>query len=186
MDAAQHTDGEGLSYRDRLPLCWQPLEQLPSGMEAERLAESNTRVLTAVALLDEHSQLTEEPTQTELELHRIHHKLNLLLELLGSFIQLQAPRPPVRMLRMSWRGLSWEVGAGDPLPGAVGLVELHMNPVMPLPLRWPARIVSVSATEICAEFAAVPEFCQMALERHVFKRHRREVAETRQPVRHLT
>lgn len=186
MDTIPQPSGEGLAYRDRLPLRWLPLQKLPEGTEAERLAEANARILTAVSLLEEHHQLAEEPTQTELELHRIHHKLDLLLELIGSFMQLQAPRPAAVALRLSWHGVSWEIGSGDPSPGSVGLVELHLNPVMPLPLRWPARIVAVSATEVSAEFSAVPEFCQVALERHVFKRHRREVAETRQPVRNAT
>jgi hypothetical protein len=183
MDNTKEPAGEGPAYHDRLPLRWHTLEQLPSGPEAERLAEANARVLTAVALLEEHSQLPDEPSATELELHRIHHKLNLLLELIGSFLQQQAPRPETTALRLSWRGLSWTAGGATPAPGEVGLVELHLSPALPLPLRWPARIVSAAAGEVGAEFAPVPEFCQMALERHVFKHHRRRVAETRQPAR---
>lgn len=183
MEAVKDPPGEGPAYNDRLPLRWLPLAELPAGSEAERLAEANTRVLTAVALLEEHHQLPDEPSQTELELHRIHNKLNLLLELVGSFLQLQALRPEPVAVCLSWRGLSWASGGDDPAAGSVGLVELHLNPALPLPLRWPARIVAGGSGEVVAEFAPVPEYCQMALERHVFKHHRRKVAETRQPTR---
>lgn len=183
MDAVKEPLGEGPAYTDRLPLRWHPLDELPGGAEAERLAEANARVLTAVALLEEHHQLADEPSQTELELHRIHHKLNLLLELVGSFLQLQALRPAPVAVCLSWRGLSWAADGADPAAGSLGLVELHLSPALPLPLRWPARIAAVGGGEVAAEFAPVPDYCQMALERHVFKHHRRRVAETRQPPR---
>ena len=119
----QH-ESEGPGYRDRLPLRWLPQPDLPSGLEAERLAETNARLLAAVAMLEEHSKPADEPTATELELQRVH------------------------------------------------------------PLRWPARIVAGPAGTVSAEFYPVPEFCQEALERHVFQHHRREVAEARQPARY--
>jgi hypothetical protein len=177
--------GEGPAYNDRLPLRWHPLDELPAGPEAERLSEANLRALTAVALLEEHSQLPDEPSPTELELHRIHYKLNLVLELLGGFLQMQAPRPAAVPLRLSWRGLSWTESGAAPATGTTGLIELHLSPALPLPLRWPARIVGVEGGEVSAEFAPLAEICQMALERHVFKHHRRKVAETRQPARTL-
>ena len=63
------------------------------------------------------------------------------------------------------------------------MVELYISPVLPQPLRLPARIAAAGEQTV-AEFAAMPEFCQAALERHVFQHHRREVAETRQPQKH--
>lgn len=178
--AKEHT-GEGIGYRDTLPLRWVPLDAFPAGPEAERLAESNARLLTAVATLEEHAQLGDEPSQTELELQRMHFKLNLLLELFGNYLQQHAPRPAAAALRLSWRGISWAAAGAAPQAGAIGMVELYLSPILPQPLRWPARIVAAAAGETAAEFEAVPEYCQAALERHVFQRHRREVKETRQP-----
>jgi hypothetical protein len=172
--------GEGISYRDSLPLRWLPLEAVPVGAESERLADTNARLLMAVALLEEHVQPADEPSQAELELQRIHLKLNLLLELFGNFINLQTPRPAVVALRLSWQGASWASAEPPPL-GTVGLLELHLCAALPQPLRWPARIIAVGAGEVSAEFEAVPDFCQAALERHVFQRHRRAIKETRQP-----
>lgn len=182
MQSGKQQLGEGIGYRDTLPLRWVPLDALPVGPEAERLAETNARLLTAVALLEEHSQLADEPTQTELELQRIHLKLNLLLELVGNFLQLQTPRPQPLALHLSWHGAAWAASGPGPAVGASGLLELHLCPFLPQPLRWPARIVAVAAGEVSAEFDAVPDFCQTALERHVFQRHRRAIKETRQPV----
>ena len=181
MRSEKEQAGEGIGYRDTLPLRWVPLDTLPLGPEAERLAETNSRLLMAVALLEEHSQPGDEPTQTELELQRIHLKLNLLLELFGNFLNLQTPRPAVVALSLSWRGASWSAAGQDAAIGAVGLLELHLCPFLPQPLRWPARIVAISADEVSAEFDTVPDYCQVALERHVFQHHRRAVKETRQP-----
>jgi hypothetical protein len=174
-------EGEGPGYRDRLPLRWVP-QELPAGLEAERLAETNARLLAAVALLEEHHKPADEPSATELELQRIHHKLNLLLELFSGFLLAQSPQPPAVSLRLSWRGLSWEA-AETPPPGATGLVEIHLSRLLPQPLRWPARIIAGASGTVSAEFEPVADFCQEALERHVFQHHRREVAEARQPAR---
>jgi hypothetical protein len=166
---------DALSYRDRLPLHWTPLAAFPAGVEADRMAESNARLLTVVEMLGDHPQPGDDPNPTELELQRIHQKLNLLLDLFGTFLSTQARRPPAVPVRLSWRSVAW---AGDLPAGSTGLVELYLSPVLPQPLRLPATIAAGSAPgEACAEFAAMPEFCQTALERHVFQRHRREIAE---------
>lgn len=181
-DGAKPGEGEGLSYRDRLPLRWVELAALPQGVEAERLAEANTRLLAATALLEEHLKPSDEPSPTELELQRIHHKLNLLLDLVGSFLNAQSPRPAAISLRLSWQGVSWTANGEKPAIGAVGLVEIYPSRILPHPLRWPVRIVAAADT-VSADFDAMPDFCQAALERHVFQHHRREVAEARQPAR---
>jgi hypothetical protein len=182
---ANHDLGEALSYHDRLPLGWVPLQSLPEGLEAERLAESNARLLVALTLLSEHPVHNDEPSAAELEMQRVQQKLNLLLELVGGFLGQQAARPPAVPLRLSWRGVVWQ-GGGLQM-GAAGMVELYLSPMLPQPLRWPARIAATGAGaaegETHAEFAPAPDFCQAALERHVFQQHRRQIAETRQPAR---
>jgi len=182
MRSASETMDQVISYRDRLPLRWMPLAALPEGLEAERLAESNLRVLGTVAMLAEHAPSKDDPTPAELEMQRMHLKLNLLLELVGSFLALQSPRPQALPLRLSWRGVTWSAGGAE--AGACGIVEIHLSAALPQPLRLPARIVAAGGDETVAEFAAMPEFCQAALERHVFLHHRREIAETRQPQKH--
>lgn len=170
-----------LSYRDRLPLRWLPLPQPLEGFEADRLAEGNSRLLAAVAMLSEHAPASDEPSEVELELRRVQLKLNLLLDLFGTFLAQQTPRPAALSLRLSWRGVSW---SGEALAPGEGMVELYLSAVLPQPLRLPARILSSTAEETVAEFLPMPEPCQSALERHVFQQHRRQVAETRQPARH--
>lgn len=172
---------EVISYRDRLPLRWTPQAALPEGLEAERLAESNLRLLSTVAMIAEHAPAKDDPTPAELEMQRMHLKLNLLLELVGSFLAQQSARPQAVALRLSWHGVAWSGGGAE--QGASGIVELYLSPALPQPLRLPARIVAAGEQTV-AEFAAMPEFCQAALERHVFQHHRREVAETRQPQKH--
>jgi len=184
MSSASEVMDQVISYRDRLPLRWTPLAALPEGLEAERLAESNLRLLGTVAMLAEHAPAKDDPTPAELEMQRMHLKLNLLLELVGSFLTLQSARPEPLALRLSWRGVSWAGGGAE--QDAAGMVEIHLSPALPQPLRLPARIVAAGGDETVAEFATMPEFCQAALERHVFLHHRREIAETRAPQKHGT
>jgi len=182
-DEGTRQSDEGLGCHDRLPLRWVQLPALPAGEEAEHLAESNAKLLAAVALLEEHMKSGDEPSQTELELQRIHHKLNLLLELVSGFVNLQSPRPAAVSLRLSWQGVSWETADTGLVVGSVGLVEIYPSRVLPQALRWPARIAAIVGNTVSVDFDAVPDYCQAALERHVFQHHRREVAEARQPVR---
>jgi hypothetical protein len=171
---------QALHYADRLPLRWVADEPLH---DAERLADANLRVLAAVAQLEESAAPGDNPTAQELEIARLHHKLNLLLEIVGGLArgQLQVPEP--LPLRLSWIGVSWRHGGVAPDPGTHGLVCLHLHAAVLQPLRWPAQIIGCDAEEARARFAPLGETCQRALERHVFLHHRRAVAERRQPLR---
>jgi hypothetical protein len=176
---------EALSYRDELPLRWVPVRALPAGAAAERLDEANARLLGAVSLLEETPKFGDDPSASELELQRIHQKLNLLIDLLGSVLRQQHPRPDKVPLRLSWRSVSWQAAAPLPAVGELGIVELYLKETLPQPLHWPARIAAVADGEVTAEFEGASEASQSALERHVFARHRRAVAETRNPARRI-
>lgn len=171
---------QALHYADRLPLRWMVDEPVH---DAERLAEANLRVLATVAQLEESSAPGDNPTPQELEIARLHHKLNLLLEIVGGLARGQLHVPEPVPLRLSWLGVAWRHGGDTPTLGAHGLVHLHLHPAVLQPLRWPAQIVGCDAEEARARFAPLGDTCQRALERHVFLHHRRAVAERRQPAR---
>ena len=189
MHAATDSHSDGISYRKKMPLRWTTLTELPGVVEAERYAEANARVLAAVALLEEHVQVGDEPSPHELELQRIHQKLNLLIEMFGGFLSQQITRPEETPVRLSWRNISWDAPAstssGSLAIGTLGLVELQLSAMLPQMLRLPARIVANHDGVVSAEFDTLGEVGQRALERHVFMWHRREVAETRQPARYV-
>jgi hypothetical protein len=172
--------GEGISYRDQLPLHWLPLKALPDPAAAARIDESNIKLLSAAALLDESPKVSDEPTQGELELVRIHGKLNLLLELFGSLLRHQQVRPDAVPLRLSGRSVAWTASGAVPAVDDLVLIELYLKTTLPHPLRLPARIVAVTGGEVQAQLQAAGEASQSELERHVFLRHRREIAESRQ------
>lgn len=167
---------EALSYRDELPLRWLPLRAMPGAAAAERLDEANARLLASVGLLEDVPKLGDDPSPTELELLRIHQKLNLVIDLLGGVLRERQARPDKVPLRLSWRGLSW---SGGPLPavGELGLVELYLRDTLPQPLQWPARVVAAGEGEVSVLFEGGSEASLSALERHVFAHHRREVAQ---------
>lgn len=170
----------GLSYTDERPLDWKPQSRLPVATEIELLAEANLRVLTRLTQLEERVAPPDAPDGIELELVRVHAKLDLLLD----FVEAVAPRmmsmPPRRPLRLAAGGVSWQAAAPLPNIGEHGVVSLYLHPAMLSPLRWPARIVAIDGEFVTAHFEALTEAAQQALERHVFLHHRRSIAERRQ------
>jgi hypothetical protein len=169
------------SYEAALPLQWQALEAAPDPLTLERLGDDNLRVLSAVVTLSEQRGASatsgDETTAVDVEIARLHQKLNLLVDLVALLVSQQAPQPPARSVRVSWLGLRWS----DPEAKGLGLVQLRLHSGVPQPFVWPARIESRDGDSINARFEPMPEACQAALERYVFLQHRRAIAGQRRP-----
>jgi hypothetical protein len=83
-----------LAYDDLLPVLWRPLDAPVSDVIAQRLAETNLRVLQACDALEEHGK-TEKPDDESphsADILRLDFKLNLLLDLVGQLIAASQPR----------------------------------------------------------------------------------------------
>jgi hypothetical protein len=172
---------QSLSYRDTIPLTWTPLAQPPDAAELHRLQEQNLRVLAVVAALeDRHRPRSEGGETLELEVERLHQKMDMLMILFGQFIRRLDPPAAARAVRLSCRGACWEAGEAAMPPGT-GLLALHLHPCMPEPMVWPARLAGSHEGSVCAQFEPLGETLEAALEKHVFLHHRRSVAESRQP-----
>lgn len=166
-----------LSYRDALPLAWRVAApgELPSGW-----AEQNLRTLAAVTTLDERSRIDPERTDTQ-EFERLHHKFDVMIELLGALLRATQSVPASQPVRLSREGVSWRIGEGAPPPGTRVDVDLYLHSCAPAALRWRGEVVAHHGGEVCLRFLPMPELLQAALERHVFTRHRRSVADARSP-----
>lgn len=171
---------QSLSYRDSIPLTWTPLAPPPDAAELHRLQEQNLRVLAVVAALeDRHRPRSEGGETLELEVERLHQKMDMLMILFGQFIRRLDPPAPVRGVRLSGRGACWD--EAGPTPPGPGLLALHLHPCMPEPFVWPAQVAASHDGTVCAQFEPLGEALEAALEKHVFLHHRRSVAESRQP-----
>lgn len=170
-------DAPTLSYRETLPLRWQPAEgALPAAW-----AEQNLRMLTALIALGERV-MVEPDTPGATEFERLHHKFDLVIELLGALLRTTREAMPVTTLRLSGSGLFWTMNGDTPAVGALLDVSVQLHACAPTPLQWRGEVVDHRDGELQLRFAPMPEALTCALERHVFMQHRRSVAGARSPV----
>lgn len=119
-------------------------------------------------------------------MQRLESKLDLIISMLGKLARQGTEALPVRRLRWSHLGLRLE------LPQPCGL-EVGQSGVMTLqPVAWlsdyvelPARVLATAtgsdgAQHLWLRFGKLDTGLEDALERHLFRLHRRQVAEARQ------
>ncbi|MDD3650269.1 PilZ domain-containing protein [Immundisolibacter sp.] len=180
-----HSDADdplagGLSHTQTLALQWQPTPTPPDGAE---LAELNRRAVTLLAVLgslEEPPPLPDAPPQLALHLQRLDQKLDLLLDLVGCWLGRDRPLPPAQPVRLGVRGVLWQAE----LPAGPGRVSLYLRAGLPAPLQLPALLRPLGDGRVLAEFQHLEPPVVEALERYLFRCHRRAVAQARRPASH--
>lgn len=170
---------EHLAVRPVLPVRFQP-----GGPEPRRLPTAAERLLQRLAQIED-GQSVEDPEETgpqDLALARIEARLQLLAEQVAAMARQHEPERPEQALHWSARGLSMTVDAAVS-PGDTGVVEIEVADWLPQPLRLPCRVLACAddagGTRAWLAFDPVTEGLDAALQRHLFRLHRREVAEAR-------
>lgn len=140
--------------------------------------------LRAIALVeDSRNEDSEERGEHASALQRMEAKLDLVLALCAGVLAQQ--RPPLLALPVRWsaRGLrvDWPASAG-PLPAAAG-ITLQAADWLPDPIQLPVQILAEQAgaegSRVWLGFTPLNDALQAALERHVFRLHRRQIASSR-------
>lgn len=173
---------QALACEGLLPLGWEVRAELPSESRFAALNGANEALVRSCDGLEEPRRKLDDVNELGQELQRLDAKLDLILELLAEW--LQAPTlPPAVQVRFNAVGLCWE--AEDlPEPGSLLRLELHLCSRIPRPVILYGRVVRVhpvngGGARAVIEFVGVSEGLADALERMVFRRHRREVAQLR-------
>lgn len=114
---------------------------------------------------------------------RMDAKLDLILALVGR-LAMRADGLPERQLRWSRSGLRVDLDAGDtPEPGTPVLVRLQPADWLPDHLELPAKVLARAAlgagARVWLAFGDLHPDLVEALDRHLFRLHRRQVAEQR-------
>jgi hypothetical protein len=177
---------EELAYQDVLPVAWRPLPDQIDPDLAASYAASNVRVLQASTALQEQGQTdkADENSPHAQDLLRIELKINLLLDVVGRILAANQPRPPSVAIRFNALGATFQGAPPLPRPGAQGCVEIFLRECVAEPLRLIGRVANVSAAgEIKVRFLPPGEATSDLLEKLAFRRHRRQVAGSRQPPR---
>jgi hypothetical protein len=165
-----------VSCEDVVPIAWRGREAALSNGELHRLQELTLRALR--------SEPGEQSDVKDPHLLRLHEKLDSVLEMIGRLMEIHQPPPQPAHVRLSRMGVSWRVPAGKAPPmGEPGVIELHLHPRLMQPLLLPARVSAIdphgAEVEVEVAFEPLSEPVESALERHVFRRHRRAISENR-------
>ena len=175
--------GDGLILDDTRPLAWLP-GALPQGSELANINADNMQLLIAEASIEATratEALKEESPTLLYELQRLEFKLNILLRLAAELTMRQNALPKVYHIRLSAGGLEWPIDG--PPAGTTGLLQLYINPAVPQPLLMPSSVVHEETRDgeriSQLRFAGVSEPVTDALEKVIFRHHRRLIASTR-------
>ena len=120
-----------------------------------------------------------------LQVQRLEAKLDLVMVLLGRLVRQSSQDLPLRPLRWSRRGIRLQQGArSGAAPGSMGVIRLQPCDWLPDHIDLPVVIVAEAANGSGAHylwlrFEGLSDALEMALERHLFRLHRRQIAEAR-------
>ena len=172
--------GDALACEDFQRAAFVPRQLDPAWLET--LCARAEIHLSAIAIIED-SRNEEEEGPQGLALRRIEAKLDLLLTLVGN-LNTQANADPRVALRWSAQGVHMPVGDSSCADGATGIFRVQATPWLPEPLVLPAAVIACAAGEDgnpgqWLQFGPLPDSTRAALERHLFRQHRRAVAELR-------
>lgn len=171
----------GPAYEDQLAVGWE--SGRPGGDEAlQRINAGASRVLRALAALEDTARdSAEEASPLHQEIHRLEGKLDLVMSMMADLTAERLALPPNYKLTLRANGLNWlEQPTGlDLASGEVGLAVIYLYPGLPLAVRLPAKVVDGDNDCPALVFEGLTAETRNALERHVFRHHRRAVARAR-------
>jgi hypothetical protein len=177
---------EKLAYEDLLPVRWVAHPRPVDEVTAQHLAERNVRVLQACDALEEYGQQTKSDDESphSADLMRLDFKLNLLLDLAGQLLANSHSRVSPKPIRLNSMGATWKTEEEAPVAGTHGILEVGIRDIVVQPLNLPAEaLAGTSASQARVRFTLLGEVVADHIERLVFRRHRRKIADTRRPRR---
>jgi hypothetical protein len=149
--------------------------------EAERLCGQAEAQLNAIALVEDSHAEEDEPIPGGATLRRLEAKLDLLISLVAGLAHARQTDPPMS-LRWSARGACFAHPQALP-PGSRGVFRLQAAVWLPEPLSLPAVVLAsqpdTDGGRLWVQFDPLTPTLAAALERHLFRLHRRAVAERR-------
>jgi hypothetical protein len=184
------TFGSGLCYEDDLPLRWRRSEDAHPIARSLAINLGNEQLLRHLAAIDEfRGEGGEDDTPAAHELHRLENKLDLLIDLVGDLLTRQSDLPSAVPVRLCAETLGWACAPdAAPAPGDSVEAEVYLNARYPRPLVMFGRIESVETdadgrASVLLRYRELSEGARGALEKTIFRQHRRLIAHARQTTR---
>ncbi|KAF0193038.1 MAG: hypothetical protein FD165_141 [Gammaproteobacteria bacterium] len=181
-----HNDrlGSGLVYTDSIPFSWRQLDTVTGDAAAAHIGHHSLQVLRLILSIEEQGPEPVADADPEHEnIARLEFKLNLLIDLVGYLLAQNSLIPPRVLVSLSADGLEW--GSDDaPQLGSYVELALYLSPKYPRPVTLPGFIEAVDVTpeggyRTRAIFPELSVPLQDALEKFIFRHHRRIIASRR-------
>jgi hypothetical protein len=180
-DAEEQLFGQALVCSEQLSYSLVP-EPGDAEDRASHIAAAE-RLLHSLAGLELPPGEDGESGPTEIALQRLDAKLDLVLDLLSRVLARQQPPHLPRSLR--WSRLGAQVETQSRLaPGDRRLLTLELRSGLGLPLRLPVTVLAIAdagdtGQHVWLGFPADTPSLESALERFLFRQHRRQIAAAR-------
>lgn len=174
---------EQLAFEGDLRIEWRVLAAAPGAEAMIRMRDVNLTVLNLVAAVEEHrggesrAEGSEEDAVGNAELARLDAKVNLLLELVQRLVAGDRKPPARRPARLNSLGVALDLTTDLQLDdGALLEVDVHLDASRAMPLELPARAHRLADGRTLFAFIDLGPALSEALDRLVFRYHRRQVA----------
>jgi len=170
---------EGLVLTDRLPVSVQVLDTLPEKYELAVADQENESFLKTSLVWQEPVDL-DDLDQVGQELRRQDLKISLLLEMMSELLAQNNTIPKPRKLKLSTKGLAFGSGTVELNAGQQVSVMIYIVPSFPKALKLYGEIhKSEDGKVTMIAFEGVSQSVKEALDKLIFRHHRREVAMVR-------
>lgn len=143
-------------------------------------------LLRSVALVEDSrgGDDSEERTDSSAQLQRLEARMDLTLVLLGRLLQQSNGSLPMHPLRWSRHGLRIDLESPSGVaPGTAGLVKLQPAEWLPDNIELPVVALAETGTDgefhLWLQLHNISENLGSAVERHLFRLHRRQIADSR-------
>jgi hypothetical protein len=181
QDHSWQAFSERVTYEDGLHASCVASSSPIGDLQLVALRERNLNVLGTLAAFGERrGDAADDDSPMAQELLRLDNKLNVMMAMLDQLLQRGADLPSRQFIRFNAIGALLPATLW-PTPATTGLLRLHFDGCMALPLELPARLVQERDVDhVFVAFDSLGDATCDALERLVFRHHRRKVAESRQ------
>lgn len=173
--------GDRVFCDDRIGFAAAALPEAPSAMALARVNQRNVAVLRSLAMLEEHDDAVSDDGERA-ELHRLEGKVDLLLELVSELVRERRPGSEPRVVRFSAEGVCWTGSEPEPVD-ALLLTEWFLVAAWPVSLKLHVRVAScerqADGHRLCGRLEGTNDIVKDWLEKLVFRRHRRAIAQRR-------
>lgn len=181
--AREQIFGDALACEETRPAVFLP-GTLGRAALRQAVAQSENLLRSLAVVEDSRSDDAEEHGPNELALNRIEAKLDLLTALVAS--KMGEHRDPLQALQWSALGVCVEFDQDlDMAPDSEGAFRIQPSDWLPETITLPARVLATSrisdAKQLWLGFGPLSPGLKSALERHLFRVHRRAIAESRRP-----